>query len=256
MGKKAVAIIGSENEDKVRAKRDVQREQKKKRAGKEVKKEEVVAEAAPVVVEEPKKISKKIARVRSKNYQTAKAKTDINKLYSLSDALKLLREVSYSQVKGAVELHINLREKMPSRDIEIPHVTGKSKTIAVASDATLAKIEAGQIDFDVLLASPAQMAKLVKFAKILGPKGLMPNPKAGTVTENPDKKAADMAGKNTLLLKSEKDAPLIHLVIGKLAMSDRELSENIKPVLTSLEGKMNKVVIKSTMSPAIKLLLV
>lgn len=257
MGKKAVAILGSENEEQLREKRTVQREQKKKREGKDIKTEEVAAEvvATPAVVEEVKKVSKKQVHLRSKNYKAAKAKTDIDKLYSTADALKLLREVSYSKAGGTVELHLNLKEKISTREVEIPHVTGKSKTIAVANDATIAKIEAGKIDFDILLASPAQMAKLVKFAKVLGPKGLMPNPKIGTVTDNPDKKAADMASKNSIQLKCEKDAPLIHLVIGKLAMTDKDLSENIAPILSSLEGKMTKAVIKSSMSPAIKLVI-
>jgi len=99
------------------------------------------------------------------------------------------------------------------------------------------------------------MGKLVKFAKTLGPKGLMPNPKNGTVTENPEKKAADMASKNTLTIKTEKDAPLMHLVIGKLAMNDQQLAENIEAVTSALEGKATKIVLKSAMSPAIKVLL-
>lgn len=255
MGKKAVAIIGSEDENQLRAKAAIKREQKKKREGKIV--PEVVVPEAKVEekVAESKKVSQKIARVRGKNYQTAKAKTDVTKSYPLSEAIKLLREISYSKASDIVELHLNLREKASPQEVVLPHATGKSKTIAVANDATVAKIEAGKIDFDILLASPAQMGKLVKFAKILGPKGLMPNPKNGTVTENPEKKAADMTSENTLTLKTEKDAPLMHLVIGKLTMNDQQLAENIAAVTASLEGKMTKIVLKSAMSPAIKVLL-
>ena len=98
-----------------------------------------------------------------------------SKNYSLEDALKLLHSISISKTNDTVELHINVKEPGLSREVTLPHPTGKTKSIAVANDETIAQIESGKTNFDVLLASPTQMAKLVKFAKILGPRGLMPN---------------------------------------------------------------------------------
>jgi large subunit ribosomal protein L1 len=98
------------------------------------------------------------------------------------------------------------------------------------------------------------MAKLVKLAKVLGPKGLMPNPKNGTIVNDPANLAKTMAARNSVSLKCEKDAPLIHLSIGKLSLGDKKVSENIAAVLAGLTGlQVRKVVLKSTMSPAIKL---
>lgn len=251
MGKKKVAILGSENEDALKAKKATQREQKKMREGK------VVAPAAEITPEviiqtEEKKPVKK-ARIRSKAYLAAKKQVDVNKNYSLDDALKLLHSISISKINDTVELHINVKEPGLSRELTLPHPTGKTKTIAVANDETLAQIESGKTNFDVLLASPAQMAKLVKFAKVLGPRGLMPNPKNGTVVADPEAKAKIMASSNVVTLKTEKDTPVIHTIVGKLSMNDELLTKNIGAILTALSGKTTKVVLKSTMSPAIKI---
>jgi large subunit ribosomal protein L1 len=255
MGKKAVAILGTEDEEAAKKKAAVKREQKKLRKGEGPKTEESnveeVLSGAPPAPEEKKSVKK--VRVRSKNYQTFKSKVDVTRTYSLTDGIKLLREVSYAKFDPSVELHLSLKDKGISKDVEMPHSTGKVKRIAIASDETLAKIEKGQIDFDVLLASADQMPKIVKFAKVLGPKGLMPNPKTGTVVPNPEKSAKEMSGKNSLYLKTEKDAPLIHTTIGKLSMSDKDLTDNISAVTGALSGKTVKIVLKSSMSPAIKL---
>lgn len=251
MGKKKVAILGSENEDALKAKKATQREQKKMREGKVV---APAVEATPeVVIQTEEKKSVKKARIRSKAYLAAKKQVDVNKNYSLDDGLKLLHSISISKTNDTVELHINVKEPGLSREVTLPHPTGKTKTIAVANDETLAQIESGKTNFDVLLASPAQMAKLVKFAKVLGPRGLMPNPKNGTVVTDPEAKAKILASSNVVTLKTEKDTPVIHTIAGKLSMNDELLTNNIVAILTALSGKTTKVVLKSTMSPAIKI---
>lgn len=247
MGKKAVAVIGSEDEEQLRQKAAVKREQKKKRQGK------VTPVAAEEPKEEPQKVNKKMARVRGKSYQAAKSKVDVTKVYATSDAIKLLREVSLTKFDATVELHLVLKEKGVSKEVELPHSTGKTRKIAIADDATIAKIESGQIDFDVLYASPEQMGKLVKFAKILGPRGLMPNPKTGTIVTDPAAAIKKISAKS-LVLKTEKDAPLIHTVVGKLSMTDVQLAANISAIFNCLSN-ISKAILKSTMSPGIKLLL-
>ncbi|MDO8487838.1 MAG: hypothetical protein Q7S31_00790 [bacterium] len=275
MGKKRISLLGSEAEETDKTKRSVQREQKKIREGKgtkvpgmgggqrvadtaaeslaemekvEAKIEEAKAEAAPAAKAKP-------VQPRSKTYQAAKSKVNPEQTYPLAEAIKLLREVSYSPHNDTVELHINLKEKGFSQDVELPYATGKTRRVAIVDEATLAKIEQGKIDFDVLVASPADMGKLVKFAKLLGPRGLMPNPKTGTVVENPVQAAKKMAASTAMRIKSEKDAPVIHTTVGKLTLSDAELGQNISAVTSAVAGRAVKVVLKSSMSPAIKLAL-
>ena len=261
MGKKAVAVIGSENEQELKKKAAEKLHQKKLRQGKgervvdtteeSLRELEVIEkkqqEAGIATPEAPKKV--KAARVRSKPYQAA--------TYAISDAIKLLRDISLTKFDATVELHLALKEKGVSREIELPHSTGKIRKIAVADDEFIKKLESGNLDLnlDSLYASPDQMAQLVKFAKVLGPKGLMPNPKTGTVVPDPEKSAAAAASKTSVILKTEKDAPLVHTTIGKLSASDQQLSANIQAILTAFAGQLIKAVLKSTMSPAIKLVL-
>lgn len=276
MGKKRMAVLGSENEDQVKAQAAVKRDQKKLREGKTAKApglaggqrvidtaEESLRELeaieakqqqveAGVEGEAPAKVKK--VKVRSKTYQAAKAKVNPENKYSLKDALKLLREVSYSKANDTVELHVTLRDLGFSKDVDLPFATGKVRKVAIADTATLAKIESGKVDFDVLLASPADMPKLVKFAKVLGPKGLMPNPKNGTLVDNPEAAAKKLSGSNLISIRTEKDAPVVHTIAGKLSMEDDKLSKNISAIMAVLPtGKATKIVLKSTMSPAIKL---
>jgi large subunit ribosomal protein L1 len=214
----------------------------------EKKQKEALEAASP---EEAKKA--KIVRIRGKIYKAAKSKVDPAKTYRLADALKLLRDVSYAKFDGAIELHLTCNEKNQSVTVDLPFATGKTKKIAVADDDTIAKIEKNQIDFDVLITSPAQMGKLVKFAKILGPRGLMPNPKNGTIADDPSAAAKKLAGSSTVTLKTDKDSVAIHSTVGKLSQKDEELTANIKAILQTLGGKLLRVTLKSTMSPGIKL---
>jgi large subunit ribosomal protein L1 len=277
MGKKRMAVLGSTEEEASKSKKAVKLEQKKLREGKVAKapglkggqrvidtaseslKELEIIEAKNAIAspetspETPASSGKKRVHHRSRAYQTAKAKVDVDKTYPLTKALDLLRIVSMAKFDPAVELHITLKEKGFSKEIELPHATGKTRRIAIADDTTISAIEAGKIDFDVLLTTPAQMPKLVKFAKVLGPRGLMPNPKAGTVVPNPEAVAKTMSSKNTLSLKTEKDAPLIHLSLGKLSFKDEILIKNLSAVLSVLPpNQVRKIVLKSSISPAIK----
>lgn len=277
MGKKRMAVLGSSEEEASKSKKAVKLEQKKLREGKVAKApglkggqrvvdtaeeslkeleviEAKIAEGSPEgTPETPASSGKKRVHHRSRAYLAAKSKVNVDKSYPAAEALALLRTVSLARFDPAVELHITLKEKGFSKEIELPHASGKTRRIAIADDATVAAIEAGKIDFDVLLTTPAQMPKLVKFAKVLGPRGLMPNPKSGTVVPNPEAVAKTMSSKNTLSLKTEKDAPLIHVSLGKLSFKDGALMENISAVLSVLPpNQVRKIVLKSSISPAIK----
>ncbi len=276
MGKKAVAIIGSANEEELKKKQSEKLRQKKLRASGKTAKAPGLAGGQRVVdttvesLAELEVIEKKQQEAagipapsaarrrkagRSKPYQAAKSKVTIDHLYPISDAIKLLREISLAKFDSTVELHLILKEKGISKEIELPHSTGKTRKIGIADDEFIKKLESGAVnlDLDSLYASPDQMGKLVKFAKILGPKGLMPNPKTDTVVADPAAAIKKFSDKS-IVLKTEKDAPLIHTVVGKLSMTDAQLTVNISAILKSL-SQISKAVLKSTMSPAIKLAL-
>ena len=95
------------------------------------------------------------------------------------------------------------------------------------------------------------MPKIAKHARVLGPRGLMPNPKNGTVTANPEQKKADLE-KGELIIKTEKKRPVIHVTIGKVSMDTKELVENYNALMTALKGKVLKSTLSATMSPGIK----
>lgn len=268
MGKKRITILGSEDESKLKDKRAVQLQQKKLRIGKDVSPEKeniqpapeetttapVIAspEVKPAENTTPSKTAK--VHIRSSAYKTAKLLVKIDQTYSITDALDLLKKISLTKFDPTVEMHIVLKSGSLNQTLDLPFSTGKTKRIALADAATISEIEAGNIKFDVLIASPDQMSKLIKFAKILGPKGLMPNPKNGTVVADPQAAAKKMSSATTVNLKTEKSAPVIHLSVGKLSQKTTELEKNIETVKSALpSGNIKKIVLKSTMSPGIKL---
>lgn len=211
----------------------------------------IIKEEKPVSTETPTKQVKK-SKVRGKKYKDARTKVDKTKLYSIKEAVQLTKEVSYSSFDGAVELHLVTKKKGVSANVKLPHSAGKDKKIEVASDKTIEKLKKGKVDFDVLLATPEMMPKLVPFAKILGPKGLMPNPKNGTLIKSA--KEAEKFSANTITLKTEKKAPLMHIVVGKISQKDKEIIENIEAILASVgKRQIQKAYLTSTMSPSVKI---
>lgn len=217
-------------------------------------------EAGPIITEETEKKTEvaekkhKAPKVRGKKYQNAKTKIDSTKKYPAAEAIKLVKATSYSAFDGTVELHLVVKKTGLSAQIIFPFPAGKQKRIEVCDEKTLAKLKEGKIDFEVLLATAEMMPKLIPFAKILGPKGLMPNPKNGTLIKSA--KEAEKFSGNTLSLKTEKEAPLIHTVIGKTSQKDAELLANLEAMMAAVgEKQILKAYLKATMGPAVKLLL-
>lgn len=193
-------------------------------------------------------------RQRSKRYLKTKSLVEQGKAYPIKDAVSLLKKISNTNFTSRVEAHINLDSKYQNlrNAVELPHGTGKNLRVAIAGDALLEKVKKGKIEFDVLLASPSMMLKVASVAKILGPKNLMPNPKAGTVVEDPKKKAAEYS-QNQLQYKTESKVPIIHTVFGRTDFDTKKLEENLIAIIKAIDkNKIKKLVIKSTMSPAIK----
>jgi len=201
-----------------------------------------------------KKSAPKKIRHRSKRYQNNLKKIDKNKIYPLKDALETLVQVSNHHKLKTLELHLNLTESNIRGEVKLPHSTGKEVRIEIFSNPTIAKLNANQIDFDILLASPTDMPKLARFAKILGPKGLMPNPKNGTISENPEKRAEELKKGATVNYKSEAKLPLLHLSVGKINQDTNDLTENISVLLNTIGlKKIKSVFFKTTHSPSLRL---
>jgi large subunit ribosomal protein L1 len=283
MGKIRVATLGTEEEGEQKRRAEARRQTKKSKKvkvegvgmkggervavveGEDLKPEfkKLVADVeAAEAGEKPKKAKKqKKARVRGKRYQEATALVDRSKLYPIPEAVSLMKKTSFTKFDGTVELHINLStislgDKKDMRgSVSLPHGTGKQVRVAIADDELLEQVAKGTISFDVLVAHPSMMPKLAKVAKILGPKGLMPNPKTGTVGEDPDKLAQSLkTGK--VNFKTEPDHPVIHMTVGKVSFEDKKLAENIAAVLDAVgRGKIAKATLAATMGPGIKLAL-
>ena len=192
----------------------------------------------------------------SKNRKNLIEKIDLKKSYEPIEAIKILKENSYVKFEESLEIAINLRidtnktEQNIRGVVNLPKGTGKNIRVAVMAKGGKAKesseagadivgdddlvnsINAGNIDFDVLIATPDMMPTIGKVAKILGPKGLMPNPKLGTVTQDV-KTAVSNSKAGQIQYKNDK-AGIVHAGIGKLNFSEEDLLENLKTFYSSI----------------------
>lgn len=198
-----------------------------------------------------KEVKSKPVKKHSADYLAARKKVDQNKAYPLNDAIKLLKSISISQFNGSVDVHLVVHKAGLKGEIEFPHPTGKKQNIRIADEKLLKELAKGKVDFTLLISSQEMMPKLMKYGKILGPKGLMPNSKSGTITGKPEETAKKLAGKAQY--KTEAKAPLIHIKIGKVDQKESELLENFKALIEAV-GRRNiqKAVIAPTMGPGIK----
>jgi large subunit ribosomal protein L1 len=250
-------------------------------------KEERKTTKAETATEESSKPAKKPTRSKldrsGKKFREAAKLIEQDKIYTLAEALDLATKTSPVKFDGTVELHINLGVDPRQADqnvrgtVGLPEGTGKSARVAVVSDEDeeknakdagadlvgadkiLAALDKEQIDFDILIATPNQMPKLAKHARMLGPKGLMPNPKSGTVTTDVAKAVKEAkAGRVEYRVDS---AGIIHLGIGKVSFGSGKLGNNANTVIdaikaakpASLKGSYIKAAhISTTMGPSIK----
>jgi len=177
----------------------------------------------------------------------------LKQIYPLDEAIKMLKEISHEKFNAAVEIHINLDEPGIKGEVVLPHGTGKTLKIVIFDDKIEKELEENKINFDVLVALPKDIKRIVKFAKLLGPKGLMPSPKKGTLTDNPEE-AVKKLSSGTLNFKSEAKFPLLHQIVGRRDFTEKQLRENIMAFIQAIGPKHLKAVfLKTTMSPSIKL---
>lgn len=220
-----------------------------------------------------------------KKYVEASKKVDSTKLYGVDEAISLVKETSVTKFDSTVEVAIklNIDAKKSDQNLRgsfvLPNGTGKKKKVLVIAkgEAATKAREAGAdyvgdkdmidkiskenwFDFDVIVATPDMMPELGKIGKVLGPKGLMPNPKTGTVTTDVVKAIEDI-NKGMVQYKNDANGN-IHTIIGKVSFDNAKLAENLRYVVTtvakakpaSVKGVfINNITITSTMGPGIKL---
>jgi large subunit ribosomal protein L1 len=219
---------------------------------------------------------------RSKAYQAAAEKVDHDQLYSPIQAVKLAKETSSKNQDATVEVAIRLgvdprkADQMVRGTVNLPNGTGKTARVAVfavgdkaeeaqaagadvvGSDDLIEKIQGGWLEFDAAIATPDQMAKVGRVARILGPRGLMPNPKTGTVTPDIAKAVNDIKG-GKINFRIDKQANL-HMVSGKASFDEVKLVENYGAALdevmrakpTASKGRyLKKVTMSTTTGPGI-----
>ncbi len=276
----------------------VEAEEKFAKAGKKSKKhvEEVKAEearqarkaeakAAEAAAEKPKgakPVTRPLIERRGKKYQEAAKQIEKNKAYGLKEAIELAIKTSPVKFDATVEAHVRLNVDPRQADqnirttLVLPNGNGKTVRVAVFAPEDIAKsakaagadkaadeeflkdLEKGTIDFDVLITVPQYMPKLGKFARLLGPKGLMPNPKAGTVTTNVvDAVKQAKAGK--IEYRVDKQS-IVHVGLGKVSFGTDKVLENAEAFFASLKGQkpasikgqfVKTVFVTTTMGPSI-----
>ncbi len=266
MGKIRTRIIGNEDIEKKQKDEQKRRSDEKKVLKGESVKEKVEDNVKGEKIEKTEKSDKKvISKAKSEKSAKVVVKThgkklkamqklvDPKKTYTVSEAVKLLKKLSYTKFDGSVELHLNVDETGLKGEVELPHATGKTVRIKIVDDKVLENLEKGIMDFDMLITHPSYMPKLARFAKVLGPKGLMPNPKAGTISPKPEEVAAKFQ-KGALRFKTEPKFPLMHQMVGKLSFEDKALEENIEAFLKAVGAvHISKAFLKATMSPSVRL---
>lgn len=215
---------------------------------------------------EPKTKKPDVVKSRSKKYLEASKDLDRTKNYPLPEALDMVKKMSYAKFNATLDVSINTLHSGLHGYLSLPYAAGKKLRILVfgkgagesgadlvGSDEVIESISKAKIDFDLIITTPEWMPKLTKLAKILGPKGLMPNPKAGTITDDL-KKAVESFQTGKVEYKTESKAPIIHLALGKLNQPKEELEANIKILLSTLgKTKIKKVTLSPTQGAGVKL---
>lgn len=235
--------------------------------------EDAEAAAKP---KQPVKPARSRLERRGKNFRKAAELVEKGKAYSLSEALALAIKTSPVKFDATLELHVNLNVDPRHADqnirdnLVLPAGTGKKVRVAVFADEkaegadvsgieTIIKLlDKGSLDFDVLISTPANMPKLGKYARVLGPRGLMPNPKSGTVTGDVAKAVAEAkAGRVEYRVDS---TGIIHIGMGKVSFGASKLGENAQAVLASIKSNkpasvkgtyVKAIYVTTTMGPSI-----
>ncbi len=247
------------------------------------KKGELKNDQPPEAKKGPMPVTRSKIERRSKKYREAAKLIDKGKAYAPEEAAELAVRTALAGFDASIELHVklNVDPKQADQNIRdtfvLPHGSGKSPRVAVLApkkdhsklksagadivgdDNLLEDIGKGKLDFDVLIATPADMPKLGRFAKLLGPKGLMPNPKSGTVTADPLSVLRKI--KLGQVEYRVDQHGVVHLAIGKVSFGGKKILENLNAAITSIKAAkpasvkgayIETVYLATTMGPSIK----
>ncbi len=222
---------------------------------------------------------------RGKKYVEAAKLVDPKKSYSIDEAVAMIKKLSTSKFDAAVEVHIRLGVDPKKSDqqirgtVSLPHGSGKTKKLIafvtgdnvqkakdagadlIGDEETLAEIaKTGKFDFEIAVATPDMMPKMAKVAKVLGPKGLMPNPKSETVGTNVTKMVSELK-KGKIAFKSD-GAGIVHTVVGKVSFEPAKLKENYEALMDAIRKAkpssskgvyLRNITLAPTMGPGVKL---
>lgn len=219
-----------------------------------------------------------------KKYRNSITQYDQSKSYPLAEAVEILKKIAFAKFNETVDLDIRLgvdprhADQQVRGTVSLPHGSGKTVRVAVfakgekaveaekagaeivGAEDLAAKVAGGFTDFDAAIATPDMMREVGKLGKVLGPRGLMPNPKTGTVTMDIAKAVADIKG-GKVEFRVDKTAN-VHVLVGKIQFGPQQLIENTQTVLDAIQRAkpaaakgiyMKSVAISSTMSPSVKL---
>ncbi len=257
MGKIKLKTITDTEQELMDAVKTTKRKAVEKETSVEVVVETPVAEMTEVVEQEKTaevKKSPKVARkTTGKNAKRVAKMADRTKKMSVRDAVELLKKMSYAKFDETVEVHVNLKEQGLKGDVVLPHGTGKEVRAVIVDEKIIKEISDGVFNFDILITTPANMSQLVPFARVLGPKGLMPNPKTGTVTDKPEEALKKFKG-GSINFKSEAKAPIIHQAVGKMSFPTDHLEANISAFLGAVSKKnIVSTYIAGSMTPSVQI---
>ena len=221
---------------------------------------------------------------RSKAYRAAAEKIDRSRLYSVTEAVRLAKETATTKYDPTVEVALRLgvdprkADQMVRGTVNLPHGTGKTARVLVfavgpkaeearaagadivGGDELIEEVQNGRLDFDAVVATPDLMGKVGRLGRVLGPRGLMPNPKTGTVTMDVEKAVGDIKG-GKIEFRVDRHANL-HFVIGKASFTEQALAENFAAALdevnrlkpSAAKGRyIRKATMATTMGPGIPL---
>jgi large subunit ribosomal protein L1 len=219
---------------------------------------------------------------RSKGYRNADAQIDRERLYSPAEAMKLAKQTSVTKFDATVEVALRLgvdprkADQMVRGTVNLPNGTGKTARVLVfaggakadeareagadlvGTDEMIERIQGGFLDFDAVVATPDQMGKVGRLGRVLGPRGLMPNPKTGTVTMDVAKAVTEIKG-GKIEFRVDRHANL-HFIVGKASFSERQLVENYAAAVEEIQrlkpsaakGRyVKKAVVTTSMGPSI-----
>ncbi len=245
------AEILKQAEEREKGRKELEKEEKAeaKALAKEQKAEEREGKIA-------RKATVRVKPRHSKKYRAIAEKLEAGKEYSVSEAIDLALETNPAKFDATIELHVKLNEKDKNIRgmVVLPGgVTKEKKVLEVTAenvDQVVADVKTGKVDFDIMIADMKVMPKLAQLAKVLGPKGLMPSPKAGTVVEDVKKAAAEMKG-GKVEFRADKQN-IVHMAIGKISFGAEKVRLNYQAIVDHLPKRMDSIYITTSMGPSIR----